>query len=83
VNFTLLDAGNNGAAYLHLNGCQETAAGLTMTVNNRVLTDSAEGTGGVLIVNALTIGGVAKPAGTYSTNAEKWVEGKGSVIVRP
>ncbi len=83
VNITLLDAGNNGAAYLHLNGCQETAASLTMTVNNRVLTNSADGADGVLIVKALTISGVAKPAATYSAATEKWIEGKGKVIVRP
>jgi hexosaminidase len=82
VRITLLDAGNNGAAYLHLNGCQETAAGLTMTLNNKVLTDSVGGRSGELIVKALTVG-VAKPAGTYSAAAEKWIEGKGKVIVRP
>lgn len=83
VNITLLDAGNNGAAYLHLNGCQETAASLAMTVNNKVLTDGAEGRGGALTVKALTIGGVAKPAGAYSAATEKWIEGNGKVIVRP
>ena len=44
MNITLLDAGNSGAAYLHLNGCRETAASLTMTANNRVRTDAADGT---------------------------------------
>jgi hexosaminidase len=83
VNITLIDAGNNGAAYLHLNGCRETAASLTMTANNKVLTDGAGGVGGVLTVKALTIGGVPKPAGTYSAATEKWIEGKGKVIVRP
>ena len=83
VNITLLDAGNNGAAYLHLNGCQEIAASLTMTGHNKILTDSPEGTRGILIVKALTIGGVAKPAGTYSAATEKWIEGNGRVIVRP
>ena len=42
VNITLLDAGNNGAAYLHLNGCSETAASLTMTAHNKVKTDAPE-----------------------------------------
>jgi hypothetical protein len=83
VNITLLDAGNNGAAYLHLNGCQETAASLTMTANNKILTDSPEGTSGVLIVTSLSIGDVAQPAGTYSAATAKWIEGKGKVIVRP
>jgi hypothetical protein len=83
VHITLLDAGNSGAAYLHLNGCREKAARLTMTANNKVLTDSPEGTSGVLTVKALTIGGVVKPAGTYSAATEKWIEGKGNVIVQP
>ena len=83
VNITLLDAGNSGAAYLNLNGCRETAASLTMTANNKVLTDSPAGVGGVLIVKALTIGGVAKPAGTYGAASATWIEGKGNVIVRP
>ncbi len=83
VNITLLDAGNNGAAYLHLNGCQETAASLTMTVNNKVLTDSIAGAGGVLTVKALTVGGAAQSAGTYTAATAKWIEGKGKVIVRP
>jgi hexosaminidase len=83
VNITLLDAGNNGAAYLHLNGCQEKAASLTMTATNKILTDSPEGARGVLTVRALTIDGVAKPAGTYSAATEKWIEGKGRVVVRP
>jgi hypothetical protein len=83
VNISLVDAGKNGAAYLHLNGCQEKAASLTMTANNKVLTDASDGTAGVLTVKALTVGGVAKPAGTYTSATEKWIEGKGKVIVRP
>jgi autotransporter-associated beta strand protein len=82
VNITLVDAGNNGAAYLHLNGCQESAASLTMTTNNKVVTDSAAGAGGKLIVAALTIGGTAQRAGTYTAATAKWIEGKGQVIVR-
>jgi hypothetical protein len=62
---------------------RKTAASLTMTANNKILTDSPEGTGGVLIVKALTIGGVARPAGTYGAATAKWVEGKVEVIVRP
>jgi hexosaminidase len=83
VNITLLDAGNSGAAYLHLNGCQETAASLTLTSNNKVLTDSASGTAGELTVRSLTVAGLTKPAGTYRAATEKWIEGKGAVIVRP
>jgi hexosaminidase len=83
VNITLLDAGDNGAAYLQLNGCHETAASLTMTAKNRVLTDGPDGSQGELIVKALTVGGASKPAGIYSAASEKWIEGKGKVIVRP
>jgi hypothetical protein len=83
VNITLLDAGNNGAAYLHLNGCSETAASLTMTTHNTIKTDSPEGASGVLTVKALTIGGVNKPAGVYTAATDRWIEGKGKVIVRP
>jgi hexosaminidase len=83
VNITLLDAGNNGAAYLDLNGCSETAASLTMTVHNKIKTDAPEGGSGVLTVKSLTIGGVRKPAGVYSAATESWIEGKGKVIVRP
>jgi hypothetical protein len=36
-----------------------------------------------LTVRALTIGGVAQPAGTYTAETEIWIEGKGKVIVRP
>jgi hexosaminidase len=83
VKIVLIDAGNSGAAYLHLNGCQETAASLTMTANNKVRTDSTAGVGGELTVKALTVGGVAMPAGTYSSGNANWIEGKGKVIVRP
>jgi hypothetical protein len=83
VNITLLDAGNNGAAYLDLNGCSETAASLTMTVHNRVKTDSPEGVSGTLTVKALIIGGVKQTAGVYSAATASWIEGKGQVIVRP
>jgi hexosaminidase len=83
VHITLLDAGNNGAAYLALNGCTETAASLTMTVHNRVQTDSPEGVRGALTVRALTVGGVKQPAGVYTAETAPWIEGKGQVIVRP
>src|SRR5262249_11147919 len=55
VNITLLDAGNNGAAYLDLNGHGETAASLTMTVRNKVKTAAPDGTSGTLTVQSLTI----------------------------
>jgi hypothetical protein len=83
VNIILLDARNNGAAYLDLNGCSETAASLTMTVHNGIKTDAPDGRSGMLTVTSLTIGGVKKAAGVYSAVTEPWIEGKGNVIVRP
>ena len=83
VNITLLDAGDNGAAYLDLNGCSETAASLTMTVHNKIKTDSPDGRSGTLTVKALRIGGINKPAGEYEAGTERWIEGKGKVVVRP
>jgi hypothetical protein len=83
VNITLLDAGNNGAAYLDLNGCSETAASLTMTVHNKIKTDAPDGSSGTLTVNSLWVGGVKKPAGKYSMATDAWIEGKGKVLVRP
>ncbi len=83
VHITLLDAGNNGAAYLDLNGCSDTATGLTLTVHNKVKTDAPGGGSGVLTVKALTVGGVNKPAGDYTAATENWIEGKGKVVVRP
>ncbi len=83
VNITLLDAGNSGAAYLDLNGCFETAASLTLTAHNKVKTDASDGGSGTLTVKALTVAGVKKPAGIYSAATERWIEGKGRVIVRP
>lgn len=72
---TLLDAGNNGAAYLHLNGCHESVAALVMMKNNQIVTDSSTGMAGVLAVNSLTIGGTALPAGEYTSAKAKWIEG--------
>lgn len=83
ANITLVDAGNNGAAYLHLNGHSETAASLTMTANNMVKTDDAAGSSGELTVKSLTIDDVKNPAGTYTAATDRWIEGKGMVIVRP
>jgi autotransporter-associated beta strand protein len=83
VNIRLIGAGNNGAAYLHLNGCSETVASLTMTAGNSIKTDSATGASGALTVKSLAIDGVKKPAGTYTSATEKWIEGKGKVVVKP
>jgi hypothetical protein len=83
VNITLTGAGNNGAAYLHLNGHSETVAGLTMTSANTIKTDSAAGAAGALTVTTLTLDDVQLPAGTYTSATAKWIEGKGKVLVRP
>jgi hypothetical protein len=83
VNITLVGAGNNGAAYLHLNGCSETVASLTMTAGNVIKTDAASGARGVLTVRSLTIDGVRKAAGSYTSATERWIEGKGKVVVQP
>jgi hexosaminidase len=83
VHITLLDAGSNGAAYLDLNGCSETAASLTMTVHNRVKTDGPAGSSGTLTVNVLTVGGVRQAAGVYTAATAPWLEGNGKVVVRP
>jgi hypothetical protein len=83
VRITLLDAGPSGAATLALNGHRDRAAGLTMTVRNKVKTDGPDGARGVLTVGALTIDGVKKPAGEYTAATERWIEGKGKVVVRP
>ena len=83
VDITLLDAGNNGAAYLHLNGCSETAASLTMTANNRVRTDSRrrhERRADREVADRRR----RRAAGRHYTAATaKWIEGKGKVVVQP
>lgn len=83
VHITLIDAGSNGAAYLDLNGCRETAASLTLTAKNRVKTTSPEGISGQLTVKTLTLDGVDLPAGRYTSENVKWVTGGGVVIVTP
>ncbi len=83
VNITMIGAGNSGAAYLHLNGCSETVASLTMMAGNTIKTDAAGGARGVLTVKSLTIDGVKKPAGSYTSATEKWIEGKGKIVVQP
>ena len=83
VKITLIGAGSNGAAHLHLNGCSETVAGLTMTAGNTIKTDAVGGASGVLTVKTLMIDGVKKPAGSYTSATEKWIEGKGKVVVQP
>jgi hypothetical protein len=83
VHITMIGAGNNGAAYLHLNGCNETVASLTMAAGNTIKTDSVAGARGVLTVKSLTIAGDKMPAGSYTSLNTKWIEGKGKVVVQP
>lgn len=80
---TLLDAGNNGAAYLSLNGCRETVAALVMAANATIKTDNPDGQGGVLTAKSLTVGNEKMPPGTYTAASAKWLTGKGSVVVAP
>lgn len=83
VHITLIGRGQQRAAYLHLNGCRETVAALTLGTDNRVKTDSPTGGHGVLTVRALTVAGKRLPAGTYTAANAKWIEGKGQIVVRP
>ncbi|MCF7730093.1 MAG: beta-N-acetylhexosaminidase [Akkermansiaceae bacterium] len=83
ASITVLNAGNNGAAYLSLNGCNESVAALVMAANTTVRTDSPGGQAGVLTVKSLTVAKVVKPVGTYTAATEKWIEGKGRIVVVP
>jgi hypothetical protein len=83
ATITLLDAGNSGPAYLHLNGCREKVAGLNMTERNRIKTDGSGGERGSLTVKSLRIGAMEKPAGAYTATTAPWIEGQGHVIVAP
>jgi hypothetical protein len=83
ASITVLDAGNNGAAYLSLNGCSETVAALALAANTTVKTDSPEGKSGMLTVKSLSVNNLKKPAGTYTAATEKWLEGKGRIVVAP
>jgi hypothetical protein len=46
-----------------------------------VVTDGEDGKGGVLTVNTLTVEGKKMPAGTYTADKCKWIEGSGKVVV--
>jgi len=81
ATITVLSAGNNGAAYLSLNGCSEAVAALVLAANTTVKTDSANGKSGVLTVKSLTVNQVKMPPGTYTAATEKWMDGNGKVVV--
>ena len=83
ASISLLNAGDSGAAYLSLNGCSDTVAALTLAPNTSVKTDSPDGKSGVLTVKSLTVNQIKKPAGSYTAATEKWIEGKGRVVVAP
>jgi hypothetical protein len=83
VHITLIDAGSNGAAYLDLNGCNETAASLTLTAKNKVKTTSPEGTSGLLRVEALTLDGARLSSGRYTSENATWLIGGGMVVIAP
>jgi hypothetical protein len=77
-----LASGYNGAAYLHLNGCSETIAHLTMIAGHLIKTDSAGGIPGALTAKSWTMDGVRLRPGTYTAPSAKWLEGKGKVVVQ-
>jgi len=54
-----------------------TIAGLAINAGHTVDT----GTGGVLTVTNLTVGGTVQPAGTYTAFNSSFVTGTGSVVV--
>jgi len=73
----MIDSTTSGGAFvLELGGFTETLAGLTIKTGHSVAT----GTGGVLTVTDLTVGGAVMPPGTY-TSASGFVTGSGSVVV--
>ena len=73
---TIVSTGSSGAFYLELGGFSDTIASLTIKTGHLVDT----GVGGVLTVTNLTVGGVIKGPGTY-TSADGFVSGSGSVLV--
>ncbi|MCY2931530.1 MAG: DUF4159 domain-containing protein [Planctomycetota bacterium] len=82
ATITLL-VSDKGGAYLSLNGCSEKVTALILTAGATVKTDSPAGQSGALTVKALTVDNVPKPAGAYTAATEKWIEGKGKVVVSP
>ena len=62
---------------LALAGHTETIASLTLATGTSVNT----GTGGLLTVTTLTVGGTVQPSGTYTAGNSAWVTGTGSVVV--
>jgi hypothetical protein len=72
-----------GGATLNLNGCNEKFATLKLAPHAKILTDDAQGSGGVLTVKSLTVNQVKMPAGTYTAATGKWIDGNGKVVVIP
>ncbi len=69
-----------GAATLDLNGCDDKFASLKLAPHAKILTDDAQGGGGVLSVGTLTRGATRLADGVY-TAADGWLVGRGFVIV--
>ncbi len=73
---TITSTASSGAFYLEMGGFSDTISGLAINTGHQVDT----GTGGVLTVANLTVGGTVMPPGTYTSSAG-FVTGTGSVVV--
>jgi hypothetical protein len=73
---TIDSTSSSGGFYLMINGVTDTIRGLTIKSDHRIETSS----GGVLTTGFLTVGGVPRPPGTY-TSSSGFVTGAGSVVV--
>ena len=73
---TITSTAGSGAFYLEMGGFSDTISGLAIKTGHTVAT----GSGGVLTVTNLTVGGAVMPPGTY-TSSSAFVTGTGSVVV--
>ncbi len=73
---TLTSTASSGAFYLDMGGFSDTISGLVIKTGHYVNT----GTGGVLKVTTLTVGGVSKPKGAYNASSG-FVTGSGYIDV--
>jgi len=75
---TINSTSSGGAFHLELNNLNETIAGLSINSGHTV--DTGTGSGGVLKVTTLTVGGVSKPKGAYTVSSG-FVTGTGYIDV--
>ena len=73
---TITSTAGSGAFYLEMGGFSDTISGLAIKTGHTVAT----GSGGVLTVTNLTVGGAVMPPCTY-TSSSAFVTGTGSVVV--